>query len=204
MVSEQVIARSENASAIAQVYSSKITGVQDNEKDKLTWAQVVRLSCNKANAKSPTCTKTTRCNHCKRQGHTRANCWVLNPYLRPYQKREEKGSNLLYSNGLGKTHNLHVLLANPPYKNHKKNIESGIRNHYGLNISPKQISKNINDSYKCTTLGGKMINFTKTYDGSEWILDFGATDHMTGNKNLLGNYQSLFGNQFVTVANGEK
>jgi hypothetical protein len=39
---------------------------------------------------------------------------------------------------------------------------------------------------------------------SNWILDSGATDHITGNKNLLHNYENWNKVQFVIVANGEK
>jgi hypothetical protein len=39
---------------------------------------------------------------------------------------------------------------------------------------------------------------------SNWILDSGATDHITGNKNLLHNYENWNKVQFMTVANSEK
>jgi hypothetical protein len=39
---------------------------------------------------------------------------------------------------------------------------------------------------------------------SNWILDFRATDHITGNKNLLHNYENWNKVQFVTVTNSEK
>jgi hypothetical protein len=59
MISEQVIAQSRKASAksMAETSSSKIIVVQVKEKDKLTWAQVVALPCNKANDGSLACAK---------------------------------------------------------------------------------------------------------------------------------------------------
>jgi hypothetical protein len=39
---------------------------------------------------------------------------------------------------------------------------------------------------------------------SNWILDSGETDHITGNKNLLHNYENWNKVQFVTVVNDEK
>jgi hypothetical protein len=39
---------------------------------------------------------------------------------------------------------------------------------------------------------------------AKWILDSGATDHMTGNKKLLYNFKKYETSQYVTVANGGK
>jgi GAG-pre-integrase domain len=36
------------------------------------------------------------------------------------------------------------------------------------------------------------------------VLDSGATDHMTGDKNLLNNYKCHEGKQFVVIANGDR
>jgi hypothetical protein len=44
------------------------------------------------------------------------------------------------------------------------------------------------------------INFLNT----NWVLDSGATDHMTDDKNLLNNYKCYEGKQFVVVANDDK
>jgi hypothetical protein len=41
-------------------------------------------------------------------------------------------------------------------------------------------------------------------NGIKWILDSGATDHMTGDQNLIRNYQPIHENHFFTVANNEK
>jgi hypothetical protein len=42
------------------------------------------------------------------------------------------------------------------------------------------------------------------YLSDQWVLDSGATDHMTGNKTLLHNFVSSTTTQYVTVANGDK
>ena len=55
---------------------------------------------------------------------------------------------------------------------------------------------------KCTNLGNLNKEYSK--NNLDWILDSGATDHMTGNKNLLHNYKIGKGQEFVYVANGEK
>ena len=41
-------------------------------------------------------------------------------------------------------------------------------------------------------------------NNEKWILDSGATDHMTGNRNLLRSFRTLENDQYFTVANDEK
>jgi hypothetical protein len=55
---------------------------------------------------------------------------------------------------------------------------------------------------KCLNVG-QSINCTPK-NSSKWVLDSRATDHMTGNQNLLRNFRELEGDQFFTVANNEK
>jgi hypothetical protein len=47
-------------------------------------------------------------------------------------------------------------------------------------------------------------NFAQNQSNSKWIIDSGATDHMTGNKILLNNYKNFETKQYVIVVNGEK
>jgi hypothetical protein len=39
---------------------------------------------------------------------------------------------------------------------------------------------------------------------TQWVLDSGATDHMTGNKNILKIFNAFSTKQYVMVVNGEK
>ena len=51
---------------------------------------------------------------------------------------------------------------------------------------------------------GMAAYFTHIFQNKKWILDSGATNHMTGNKNLLDNFEKYETKQFITVANGDK
>jgi hypothetical protein len=66
----------------------------------------------------------------------------------------------------------------------------------------KDRSESPNELNKCLAVGfaPKMApnNCTK------WILDSGATDHMTGNQTVLRNYRFIQNDQYFTVANNEK
>jgi len=57
----------------------------------------------------------------------------------------------------------------------------------------------------CLALSGKnfnsSFNVSKTLCNDSWVLDFGATNHMTHHSSLLISYVSLFGNH-ITIANG--
>jgi hypothetical protein len=50
---------------------------------------------------------------------------------------------------------------------------------------------------------GIVSNLATNFLNTNWVLDSGATDHMTGDKNLLNNYKCHEGKQFVVVA-GDK
>jgi hypothetical protein len=51
---------------------------------------------------------------------------------------------------------------------------------------------------------GLILNSSIYLKNDKWILDSGATDHMTENKNLLFNFRKHNTKQYVTVANNER
>jgi hypothetical protein len=51
---------------------------------------------------------------------------------------------------------------------------------------------------------GIILNSSIYSKNDKWILDLGAIDHMTGNKNLLFNLRKYNTKQYVTVANNER
>jgi CRISPR/Cas system CMR-associated protein Cmr3 (group 5 of RAMP superfamily) len=65
-----------------------------------------------------------------------------------------------------------------------------------------QIAALLNQKPKETKINGMCLN--TIYLSDQWVLDSGATDHMTENKNLLHNFVSSNTIQYVIVANGDK
>jgi hypothetical protein len=51
---------------------------------------------------------------------------------------------------------------------------------------------------------GIASNLATNFLNTNWVLDSGAIDHTTGDKNLLNNYKCYEGNQFIVVTNGDK
>jgi hypothetical protein len=51
---------------------------------------------------------------------------------------------------------------------------------------------------------GIISNLSQKISNINWILDSGATDHLTENKNLLFNYKHVEDKQFAIIANGDK
>jgi hypothetical protein len=49
-----------------------------------------------------------------------------------------------------------------------------------------------------------LITNNKSQNDIKWVLDSGATDHMTGNQILLNNYRTIDGTEYFTIANNDK
>jgi len=60
-------------------------------------------------------------------------------------------------------------------------------------------------SYGSLTMSGKCISFLSCNASSIeniWIIDSGATDHMTPHCSYFSSYTALSSNQYITIANG--
>jgi hypothetical protein len=68
--------------------------------------------------------------------------------------------------------------------------------------NPTYCTKNSSYFNKFLTIGPSTTNALPNC--TKWVLDLGATDHMTGNQNMLNNYRKINSDQFFTVANNEK
>jgi hypothetical protein len=49
-----------------------------------------------------------------------------------------------------------------------------------------------------------LITDNKGQNDIKWVLDSGATDHMTGNQTLLNNYRTIDGTEYFIVTNNDK
>jgi hypothetical protein len=97
------------------------------------------------------------------------------------------------------------------YSNSAKELWQNIRNVYGQQNNYSyiyQLKQQIfllnssNSENSCLTIGFSTKNYPNNC--TPWILDSGATDHMTENQKLLRKICPIYNDQFFTVANNEK
>jgi GAG-pre-integrase domain len=165
-----------------------------------------------------------RCDHCKKEGHDRDQCWFLNPHLRPKWWKGDKGGEartcdddkgergrdrdrsheerrgLLCANGsasyVGSGSDLGVASGS------EAGQPNSLLSQQQLDQVLAQIKSSLGQRGKFTGMVSKQC--LNSYTNNNWIVDSGATDHMTGNINLLTNIQPTKNTQNVIVANGAK
>ena len=125
--------------------------------------------------------KGRHCDHCDKDVHSRDRCWILFPHLKPKFKGGEKIDKAAHS------------------------VTSDASDLIG------QLSKILLQLFKSgpssepsssTYASGNLPVFLSyTYNTCTWIVDSGATDHITNDRSSLSDFTSLVGKS-VSVANG--
>ena len=134
------------------------------------------------------------CSHCHKSGHGEDNCFALTGYPewwgdRPRgDKRREAGRGRGYSGGRGRgrghrgTHRANAALTNIWSSSSTVADAGGSSSFPGLSDEQWAKLKAIFGEPKEITdkMTGKLKNLYGTVTGSVWILDTGASNHMTG------------------------
>jgi Reverse transcriptase (RNA-dependent DNA polymerase)/gag-polypeptide of LTR copia-type/Integrase core domain/GAG-pre-integrase domain len=167
------------------------------------------------------------CDHCKKAGHVRDRCWVLHPELRPnkiFSRGGGKGKIGFLSatvekkaDGRANPVELQAGQAQNPVQFQfagrahfpEGTITHTDQNRKGQAQQPEQIESLIQQLRSLLPQGqpGSLISGinckTANFSKNVWIIDSGASDHMTCNlENLQIRKEEK--NQFVTIANGQK
>jgi len=155
----------------------------------------------------------TRCEYCKKEGHSKEECWCLHPHLRPKggfkkggggfrgadrrqgENRENRDGRREEKRGFVAAGSDAAPQSLNPTTNTPELSQDQMRQLY------QQLSVMFAPNIKKAS--GMVTNLIQNFN-TNWILDSGATDHMTGDKNVLNNYKHHEGKQFVVVANGDK
>jgi hypothetical protein len=136
------------------------------------------------------------CDHCGDKRHTIEKCFKMHGFPPGWKKggsqsRGVRGANWNRANHIASEKELPVVDAQALEKyNSKLKLSKGL---------PSIQGSSTDSSYHATSQGIKQV---QTYTHKPWIIDSGATNHMTRASNLFTSYTSCLGKDKVRVAYG--
>ena len=120
------------------------------------------------------------CDHCHKTGHTKDRCWELYPHLKINFEKNRK--------------------------DHAAMVDTSISmNQFSQLLQQfcKSMSSESNPSSASTNVSGNLQAYlTSSSRVTSWIIDSGATDHMTNNISSIHDFIPKVANHEVSVANG--
>lgn len=132
------------------------------------------------------------CDHCRKTGHTRDTCWIIHGKpadAKSYRGKEIRG-NTAYTNvpGIDK---VNAATETSPFS--KEQMELLQKLIAGTNIGTASVVQK-----------GNVLNALNTSRGrtTSWIVDSGASDHMTGDITVFKKYFPCQDNSTVRIADG--
>ncbi|KAL3746675.1 hypothetical protein ACJRO7_015604 [Eucalyptus globulus] len=138
------------------------------------------------------------CHHCQRAEHTETYCYTLHPKLKPPLAAYAEVEDSLSPPSMAPPSSTQVLKTGDPV--------TLTRAEYDTLFRSQQV---IGSSARTTTLaqtskGSSSCLLSTLLDS--WVIDSGATNHMTGNSNLLSSFHSTSpsSSNLVTLANGSQ
>lgn len=173
------------------------------------------------------------CDYCKKSGHTEEKCYRLHGFPQDFKFTKGRRVGGTTTNVLGNTGGLldenceNVHLKGPNHTlthsltqdqyNQLLNLLGSIHNHgAGTSDGHKESANDLNNAHGAVNLAGILAchsSITKIgnlscrcvdFSANSWIIDSGATNHMTYNKTLLTKIRPLPYPFLVTLPNGYK
>ncbi|OIT36487.1 hypothetical protein A4A49_60451, partial [Nicotiana attenuata] len=164
------------------------------------------------------------CDYCKRPGHTKDKCYKLHGF--PQSSRFNKGKRVA-GNVFGPSSEADVVSDDrkgPQEQEQNQHMHSLTKKQYGQLLTILESFQGGADNSTSNCIKGEAVNFAGTSacsthfesnnsnhlcdsfrsDVDTWILDSGATNHMTYNKSILTNVKILAYPYLVTLPNGYK
>jgi Integrase core domain len=176
-------------------------------------------------AKGRGASSTVQCDHCKKAGHNRDGCWFLHPHLRPVREKGDRGGKW----GGGKKEKRFGGFSKGTETDEGTSRDESAAQSNSLSGDPSgsSVAQTVQLNHLLTQLNNLLqqqnpgfvysnnnFNSPKISSSSKvanacqntnrWVLDSGATDHMTWNKNKLTNITQNKDPQHVIVANGNE
>ncbi|KAB2615107.1 hypothetical protein D8674_021695 [Pyrus ussuriensis x Pyrus communis] len=172
-----------------------------------------------------------KCQHCNNTGHVKDTCWILHPELKPDFMKDNKGVQRVNHTPYRANHaSTSISNKSDPFKNFTAN-PAELMNEFMSYLQGKKGGAGIDctDSMEegtSTTLLGKFIGFladTKPVPQKDmqgimkafktalklnmlhdfWVVDLGATDHMTNHVSKSQKFENLAKPSLVSIANGK-
>ncbi|XP_073227024.1 uncharacterized protein [Cicer arietinum] len=128
------------------------------------------------------------CKHCKRQWHTRDTCWKLHGKPLNWKKKERNEGHALQAG----TSNQEKQSPSSPSPFTKEQLDQLYKL---LESQTSSCSIAQRGNFPNTAL----LSVTPSHT---WIIDSGATDHMTGESSLFSSYSPCAGNHKIKIADG--
>ena len=128
------------------------------------------------------------CDHCQRHGHTRSSCWVIHgkpPNWTPRRQHEKKAYQTQTENSS----------TTPSFSKEQLAHLCTLLNQSSMKPSSSSEIHNASVAHSG--------NFSST-SNTPWIIDSGATDHMTGLQHLFDSYFPCSTESCITIANGTR
>ncbi|KAB2632525.1 hypothetical protein D8674_028772 [Pyrus ussuriensis x Pyrus communis] len=169
-----------------------------------------------------------KCLHCDNIGHVRDKCWILHPELKPDFMKDKSApktsrahprANTATSSSINNVDTYQQFTANPAillnefaaYLQQKKGKEDGSVDHEDGSTTALmgKFAGFLADAdyVPQTDLKGIVTAFQTALKINElhdfWVVDSGATDHMTNQMSKLHRFEKLHNPSHVSVANGE-
>lgn len=169
------------------------------------------------------------CTYCEHQGHLKDTCWILHPELKPKFDKEQRFSREAKSFQKKPTPS-HTFKANHAAANDGlvdfTTNPTALINEFAAYLQLKKVGNESNEEGNKAALLGKFAGFLAETDGLSqdeipgilnafstalnvntmhdfWIIDSGATDHMTNKNSNLHEFEKFSKPSTVSVANGK-
>ncbi|KAG7583636.1 Ribonuclease H-like superfamily [Arabidopsis suecica] len=151
--------------------------------------------------------KALVCDHCNKKGHTKEDCWILHPHLKPEKfKNLKPKANVANASDGGQENEERAIVQ---YGQQEKALQATIQdkgcgsssqNQETIVMNKADLESLIQSIASKFSTGSTSLFTSNSYDPKSLVLDSGASHHMISNPKLLENIKPALGS--VKVANG--